>query len=271
MKFYVSAVLAIFISSFAIEAYAQAPDEKYYAKVIAKAQKNQKQSSLDKLTPEQLKLTHCGPEDRDLPNPIIRTKPKMPKKAIGKYSGRCEVEFDVSKEGLVENLQINFCSKKVFAKSVVDSVLDWVYAPQCKSGEPIRYNRKQVFIAFEATAPKSFQILPGAKDRPYKESMLYWLSASETEKKSIIADDVKMARQLETIVDTMQNKNGPKNSPINRSRRLPDDANEKLHACMEKSAQYFRTRPKEENALGYPIISTVMSRCKRKININTTP
>ena len=246
-------------------ASAETPGEKYYKKTVAKVQKNLTGSPLDALPSQKRKFLTCGPESRELPEPIHRIAPQMPKKAVGKYSGRCNVLFDVSKQGLIENLQVTYCSKKIFAKPTIRSVLSWVYAPTCQAGNPARTNGVKASVSFEAVDKKG-AVLPGSEAYPpakkiqnVKElaslSVLYWYAADSDERINILAKytdfDQRITERLKTKF------------PEIKTQALPKTAYGKLYVCMDKPVP--RQQPIKLNKLRSRTLLKALLECKDDI------
>lgn len=59
--------------------------------------------------------------------PIIRIPPFMPAKI--KRSGQCDVRYDVTPQGLTENVEVVRCTEPMFARGSMKNVSKWRYAP----------------------------------------------------------------------------------------------------------------------------------------------
>lgn len=67
--------------------------------------------------------------------PLKRVPPIMPKGA--KHSGYCDMTFDLSFEGVPENIKSIFCTDNLFEANAVESIKKWSYSPKIANGIPV--------------------------------------------------------------------------------------------------------------------------------------
>lgn len=84
--------------------------------------------------------------DRDA-QPLIRIPPIMPPRA--KWSGYCNLEFDVSPEGQPFNISARSCTEKLFERASIQSVRKWKYNPKIVDGKPVSRTGVQSKISFK--------------------------------------------------------------------------------------------------------------------------
>jgi len=90
-------------------------------------------------------------EDRDA-QPIAPPSLTYPVEMLTQtISGDCESTFDVSKEGLPENITAT-CSHPGFIEAVISSAATLRFAPKLVDGKPVRHKGVTYPITFEVTA-----------------------------------------------------------------------------------------------------------------------
>ena len=69
------------------------------------------------------------------PGPLVRIPPQMPPRA--ERSGHCVVQYNVSAEGSLYDVQALSCSQDIFRRPSVRSVQKWTYRPRIQDGRPV--------------------------------------------------------------------------------------------------------------------------------------
>ena len=79
--------------------------------------------------------------DSRMPVAQVLISPKYPNSAINRgLEGFVDVQFDISAEGITENIQVNYAEPPgIFEKSAVNAVKRWRYLPQLDSGKAVPY------------------------------------------------------------------------------------------------------------------------------------
>lgn len=88
--------------------------------------------------------------------PCLQIPPMFPPRA--KRSGHCDVLFDVTKAGELENKRIHSCTEKVFASESLKSLEEWRYTPKVQNGKAVRQNDVEINIHFYLNDEKGNRI-----------------------------------------------------------------------------------------------------------------
>lgn len=67
--------------------------------------------------------------------PCYRLPPIMPWQA--KYSGHCQIMFDVASTGETKNVRIRGCTQEIFAEPALYAVSEWRYLPAISGNQPV--------------------------------------------------------------------------------------------------------------------------------------
>ena len=81
------------------------------------------------------------------PEPLVRMPPMFPWNA--NESGHCEMVFDVDSKGVTNNIQAAYCSNSIFAKSSIEAVEKWKYAPKINNGQAVNIEGIETRITFK--------------------------------------------------------------------------------------------------------------------------
>ena len=107
-----------------------------FAMLYRNGQEKERRNMLDGCPASHLAKWY-GEVDRP-PIPLLKVTPVMPKKARKKeIDGYVVLEYDVSKEGKVENVKIVESSNDIFNKTSILAVNKYVYLPKIKGGMEI--------------------------------------------------------------------------------------------------------------------------------------
>lgn len=89
--------------------------------------------------------------------PLVRTPPRYPTKCMNGAADRESVlvEFDVSADGVTENVRTIDASNKCLVRSAEQSVVGWKYAPMIVDGEPAPRKGVQTVITYELSGGPS--------------------------------------------------------------------------------------------------------------------
>lgn len=87
-----------------------------------------------------------GEVDRNA-KPLVRISMKKPKEIIG--SGFCKLKFDVSTDGIAENIEVLECSNPQFAELSTAVLPKWKYMNNISDGCPIPKSGVETTIEFD--------------------------------------------------------------------------------------------------------------------------
>lgn len=98
--------------------------------------------------------------------PLVRTPPSYPVRCMRTAADReiVVVEFDVSAEGVTENIRAIDATNKCLVKSAEESVVRWKYAPKLVDGKPVKRTGVQTIVTYELVGGPSG--VPAEKVRP---------------------------------------------------------------------------------------------------------
>jgi len=86
--------------------------------------------------------------DRDA-EPLVRIPPFMSRQALkGKYSGHCNLKFDVSTTGSPENIEVGYCTRDYFRQSSIEALAKWKYNPAIRNGVAVPRKNVQTKITY---------------------------------------------------------------------------------------------------------------------------
>ena len=106
------------------------------------------------------------PEDKQeqptetIATPRIKAAPKMPSSA--QTSGFCCMLYDVTENGIPENVATSFCSSRKFRTSSIRSLKKWHFNPAILGGVKIRANDQSRIVTYRLTDERGF-IIPDSK------------------------------------------------------------------------------------------------------------
>ena len=81
--------------------------------------------------------------------PCLRLPPRMPPRAT--RSGHCRMQFDVTRDGFVQNLRTLSCSDPVFKSASEFTTSLWFYHPAWSSGQAVARTNVETKISFALT------------------------------------------------------------------------------------------------------------------------
>lgn len=77
--------------------------------------------------------------------PIVIIQPKYPRGALNLgYAGWVELEFTITEEGLVEDIEVVHAShKRLFRREAIKAIRKWKFKPRTIAGKPVRRGASQ--------------------------------------------------------------------------------------------------------------------------------
>ena len=107
--------------------------------------------------------------DRDA-QPLVRIPPIVPPRA--RWSGHCNLKFDVSPQGQTFNISTTSCTENLFERPSIQSVQKWKYNPKIVDGKPISRTGVQTKISFKLRDERG-NILPEKLEEKTAECQNY--------------------------------------------------------------------------------------------------
>ena len=95
------------------------------------------------------------------PARIITAAPKMP--ASANRSGYCCAIFDVTKDGVPEDINTTYCNQKKFKRPTIRAIKKWRFKPAIDKGTPLHTYDKTVIMTFRLTNEEGDIILDSKK------------------------------------------------------------------------------------------------------------
>lgn len=85
-------------------------------------------------------------QDNAEPTPCYRIPPRIPRRA--KASGHCHADFDITMNGVTDNIRISGCTAPIFTAASRASVRRWRYYPARDNGANVPYLNGSAKITF---------------------------------------------------------------------------------------------------------------------------